>query len=69
MQNNVRAMGEIINLRRERKRAARRAAEFQASVNRVLHGRSKTERDLDATRRSKARHELEQHRLEPREER
>jgi hypothetical protein len=34
-------MGDIVNLRRARKQAARQAAEQKAAANRALHGRSK----------------------------
>jgi hypothetical protein len=62
-------MVEIVNLRRERKRAARQRAERDASANRLLHGRSKAERELEAAREAKSRHGLELHRVESREER
>ena len=62
-------MVEIVNLRRERKRAARQQAERVASANRLLHGRSKAERELEVARAAKSRHELELHRVESREER
>jgi hypothetical protein len=57
-------MGEIVNLRRERKKAARQLAERTASANRLLHGRSKTTRDLETARDAKARRELDLHRVE-----
>jgi hypothetical protein len=37
-------MGEIINLRRHKKRAARDQAARDADANRVQHGRNKAER-------------------------
>ena len=43
-------MGDIVNLRRARKRAERQLAEQKASANRLLHGRSKVERELDRHR-------------------
>jgi hypothetical protein len=57
-------MGDIINLRRARKRAERQLAEQKASANRLLHGRSKAKRELDAERDTKVRRDLEQHRIE-----
>ncbi|MFL6798226.1 MAG: DUF4169 family protein [Xanthobacteraceae bacterium] len=57
-------MGDIINLRRARKRADRRAAEEAAAANRLVHGRSKADRELDSARRGKERGDLERHRLE-----
>ena len=62
-------MGDIINLRRARKRAERQLAEQKASANRLLHGRSKAERQLDAERDTKVRRDLEQHRIETGDER
>lgn len=41
-------MGEIVNLRREKKRRARAEAEALAAQNRALHGRTKAERDGEA---------------------
>jgi hypothetical protein len=58
-------MGEIVNLRRARKRQANEAAEREAAANRVVHGlpaderrRLKAERDAQAKR-------LDGHRLRP----
>ena len=61
-------MGEIVNLRRERKRAARQLAESRAAANRLLHGRSKAERALQIAREAKSRSQLEQHRIDARDE-
>ena len=57
-------MGDIVNLRNARKRAARQHAERPASANRLLHGRSKAERELDAKRKVKAHRDLDRHRIE-----
>jgi hypothetical protein len=57
-------MGEIVNLRRARKKSERQLAEREAAANRALHGRSKAQRDLEAQREAKARRELESHRIE-----
>jgi hypothetical protein len=62
-------MGEILNLRRARKNAQRRAAEEKAAANRVLHGRSKSERELEDARKSKHRRDLDLHRIEKADER
>src|SRR5438445_467214 len=43
-------MGEIVNFRRARKKAARQLAEGMASANRLRHGRSKAERELETKR-------------------
>jgi uncharacterized protein DUF4169 len=57
-------MGDILNLRRARKNAARRAAEQKAAANRLLHGRSKSERELEAARKDKERSDLDRRRIE-----
>jgi hypothetical protein len=62
-------MGDVINLRRARKRVDRRRAEQQAAASRLLHGRQKAESDLDAVRDAKARRDLDQHRIETGDER
>ena len=58
-------MAEIVNLRTARKQAERRLAEQEAARNRLAHGRSKAERALERAQRKKARHVLDQHRVEP----
>jgi hypothetical protein len=62
-------MGDIVNLRRARKQAERQLAERKASANRLLHGRSKTERELEIKRDAKAHRELDRHRIETGDER
>ena len=57
-------MGDVIKLRAARKHAKRLRDEKSAAANRLLHGRSKTQRDLDAARDTKARRDLDQHRVE-----
>ena len=57
-------MGDVVNLRRARKKAERQPAERIAAANRLLHGRSKAERDLEAARDAKARRDLDRHRIE-----
>lgn len=57
-------MGEVVNFRRARKKAARQLAERTASANRLRHGRSKAERELEAERKVKARRDLDRHRIE-----
>jgi hypothetical protein len=56
-------MGDIVNLRTARKRAARRKADQTAEQQRRTHGRTKSERVLSATRDEKARRNLDQHRI------
>ena len=62
-------MGDIVNLRRARKKAERQFAEQKASANRLLHGRSKAERELEAKRDAKAGRDLDRHRIETGDER
>ena len=57
-------MGPIINLRTERKRAKRRKAEQEAAANRLAHGRSRAERNLERLRSDKEAVRLDQHRIE-----
>jgi hypothetical protein len=57
-------MGNLVNLRTERKRAKRRQAEQKAASNRLVHGRSKAERALEQARNDKSRKSVEQHRIE-----
>ncbi len=62
-------MGDIVNLRRARKRAERQLAEQTASANRLRYGRSKAQRDLEAKRDVKAHRDLDRHRIETGDER
>jgi hypothetical protein len=57
-------MGDVIKLRAARKAAKRLRDEKRAAANRMLQGRSKAERNLDAARNAKARQDLDQHRVE-----
>jgi Domain of unknown function (DUF4169) len=60
----ARPTGPVINLRTERKRAKRRAAEQQAIVRRAEFGRPKAVANLDRARSDKAQTSLDQHRIE-----
>ena len=62
-------MGDVVNLRRARKKAQRELAEREAAAKRLLHGRSKAQRDLDTERDAKANRDLERHRIETGDER
>jgi len=62
-------MGDIVNLRMARKKAARQAAERTASANRLHHGRSKAERELETLRGAKVRSDLDRHQIETEDER
>jgi Domain of unknown function (DUF4169) len=57
-------MGEVVNLRRARKKSERQRSELKAAANRLLHGRSKAERMLDAQRNAKSHRDLDRHRIE-----
>jgi hypothetical protein len=56
-------MGNVINLRTARKRAARQHEAKRAGENRALHGQSKAERLQIKARGEKARRDLDQHRI------
>ena len=57
-------MGDVVNLKRFRKRNEREQAAKQAEANRARFGRSKTERAVDATRARRASELLDQHRID-----
>ena len=59
-------MGEIVNLRRARKAAARAAARETAAENRVRHGRPHAVRETEAQAAARQRRSLDGHRLEGR---
>lgn len=56
-------MGDIVNFRKARKRRERELVAQRAAENRIRHGRGKAERELVSARETKARRELEQHRI------
>jgi hypothetical protein len=58
-------MGDIVNLRRERKNRARTQADKTAQENRVLFGRTKAERQLTEARREQEARKLDAVKLEP----
>jgi len=53
--------GDLVNLKRFKKRTARDQSAKQAEVNRTKFGRSKAERQLDEQRASRANNLLNQH--------
>jgi hypothetical protein len=57
-------MGDVVNLRTERKRAERRQKADKAAEQRLRHGKSKNERALASARTSRAERDLDLHRLE-----
>ena len=57
-------MGDVVNLKRFRKRAEREASAKQADANRVRFGRTKSERTRDERREKRASDLLDQHRID-----
>jgi hypothetical protein len=57
-------MGELVNLKRFRKRAERDRSAKQAEVNRARFGRTKSERVTDEGRTRRANDLLDQHRID-----
>jgi len=58
-------MGEIVNLHKARKRAAKDDDSRRAAANRVKHGRTRAERELEAARAEQKRRLLDAHKVEP----
>jgi hypothetical protein len=56
--------GDVVNLRNVRKAKARSEKEAAADQNRLLHGRTKAEKNLTKALNEKARRSLDQGRLE-----
>ena len=56
-------MGELVNLKRFRKRTEREQSAKQADANRARFGRTKSERMLNQHRESRASDLLDQHRI------
>jgi hypothetical protein len=57
-------MGDLINLKRFKKRTEREQAATQADANRVRFGRTKAQRALDERRTQRANEVLDQHRTD-----
>lgn len=57
-------MGEIVNLKRFRKRSEREQAAKDADANRAKFGRTKSDRAADAIRTRRAAKILDQHRID-----
>lgn len=62
-------MGDLVNLKKFRKRTAGDQATKQAEVNRAKFGRTKSERTQDEQRVRRANDALNQHRIGPENER
>ena len=58
------SMGDVINLKRFKKRAERQQSQKQAETNRARFGRTKSERALDERRASRTSDLLDQHRID-----
>jgi hypothetical protein len=58
------AMGDIVSLKRFRKRNQREQSAKQADVNRARFGRTKSERMLEENRGNRANDLLNQHRID-----
>ena len=58
------AMGDVINLNRFRKQKAKKERAKQAEQNRLKHGRTKTERDLEARRKQLEVRHIDGHKLD-----
>jgi hypothetical protein len=58
------SMGDVVNLKQFKKRAARDQSEKEAATNRARFGRSKSERIQDERRASRASDLLDQHRID-----
>ena len=57
-------MGDVVNLKRFKKRAERQQLAKTAEANRARFGRAKSERILDQERTSRANDLLDQHRID-----
>ena len=57
-------MGDLVNLKQFKKRAARERSEQEAAANRARFGRTKAERALDELRASRANDLLDQHHVD-----
>ena len=62
-------MGDVINLRKARKTSERQLHRQHAAANRLKHGRTKAERNLEAARDAKALRDLDRHRIKTGDER
>lgn len=57
-------MGDVVNLKRFKKRIERKRSAKQADANRARFGRTKSERISDAERAKRADELLDQHRID-----
>jgi hypothetical protein len=64
LRDEERSMGDLVNLKRFKKRSEREQAAKQADANRARFGRTKSERAQDELRASLADKLLNQHRID-----
>ena len=57
-------MGDVVNLKRFKKRNERATSAKQAETNRARFGRTKSERALDEARATRAKNLLDAHRID-----
>jgi hypothetical protein len=57
-------MGDVVNLRRVRKRAAKQREDERAAENRIKHGRTRVERELGAKRSEQLNRHLDGHEID-----
>jgi hypothetical protein len=57
-------MGDVVNLKRFKKRTERQQSERQAETNRARFGRTRSERGLEQRRSSRDNELLDQHRID-----
>ena len=57
-------MGDVVNLKRFKKRSEREKSAQQADLNRVRFGRTKSERSLEQQRTIRANNMLDQHHID-----
>ena len=57
-------MGEIVNLRKVRKQAKKREDAERAVANRIVHGRSKAERNMQAGNLDRQNRHLDRHKMD-----
>ena len=62
-------MGDVVNLRKARKKVERQLDQKSAAENRLRFGRSKAQRTLGSAHNAKVRRDLDQHRVEAGDER
>jgi hypothetical protein len=58
------SMGDVVNLKRFKKRNEREQSAMQADANRARFGRTKSERALDEQAKDRAGNLLDQHRID-----